>query len=96
MTQLTAQWPIGSWGGISWNVQWHSSADFGRIGWAQCADASPASPLVYYFLAVLEFSIETMLLETAHVWNTPGKGSFLRECVVIKSLPIGHYLIMAA
>ena len=41
-------------------------------------------------------SMDSMSMEITHVWNTPGKGSFLRECVVIKSLPIGHYLIMAA
>jgi hypothetical protein len=30
--------------------------------------------------------METMLVETMHVWNAPGKGLFLREkCVVIKS-----------
>jgi hypothetical protein len=44
------------------------------------AVATPTSPSVSFF-AVL-----TMLLKTAHVWNTPGKGFFLQECVVIKSL----------
>ena len=32
--------------------------------------------------------MDSMLVETMHVWNTPGKGFFLRECVVIKSVAI--------
>jgi hypothetical protein len=62
-----------------------SSTDPGQIGWAHNADATPAGPSVS-FQAVLEFSMEAMLLETTHVWNTPGKGFFLRERVVIKSV----------
>ena len=30
--------------------------------------------------------MDSMLVETMHVWNTPGKGFFLQEGVVIKSL----------
>jgi hypothetical protein len=31
-----------------------------------------------------DFSMDLMLVETVHFWNTPSKSSFLRECVVIK------------
>jgi hypothetical protein len=66
-----------------------------RTGWAQSADRRPKIPSVKLFQAA-DSSMDSMSMEITHVWNTPGKGSFLRECVVIKSLPIGHYLIMAA
>jgi hypothetical protein len=32
--------------------------------------------------------MESMLVETMHVWNAPGKGFFLLECVVIKSMAL--------
>ena len=67
----------GAAGTVSWSAQRHSSTGPGRKGWAHGAGATPAGPSVS-FLAVLEFSMETMVLETAHVWNTPGKGFFLR------------------
>ncbi len=41
-------------------------------------------------------SVDSMRVESLHVRNTPGKGSFLRECVVIKSSPIGHRSVIAA
>jgi hypothetical protein len=47
-----------------------------RKGWVHGAVPTPAGPSDS-FLAVLEFSMEAMLLETAHVWS-PGKGFFLR------------------
>jgi hypothetical protein len=40
--------------------------------------------------------MDSMRVEIMHVWNKPGKGSFLRECVVIKSSPIGHRSMIAA
>jgi hypothetical protein len=41
-------------------------------------------------------SMDSMRVEIMHVWNTPGKGSFRRECVVIKSSPIDHGYIITA
>ena len=41
-------------------------------------------------------SMDSMRVEIMHVWNTPGKGSFLRECVVNKSSPIDHGYIITA
>ena len=68
---------MGSWGG-----------KLARSGTAARTPAEEAGPTAlmqhrlarrFSFIAVLEFSMETMLLETAHVWNAPGKGFFLRE-----------------
>jgi hypothetical protein len=46
VTQLTFQLPMGFRGGKRWS--WHSSVNFGRIGWSQCAFASLARPLFYH------------------------------------------------
>eukprot|EP00291_Cryptomonas_curvata_P012583 CAMPEP_0172184914 /NCGR_PEP_ID=MMETSP1050-20130122/19857_1 /TAXON_ID=233186 /ORGANISM="Cryptomonas curvata, Strain CCAP979/52" /LENGTH=75 /DNA_ID=CAMNT_0012858799 /DNA_START=26 /DNA_END=249 /DNA_ORIENTATION=- len=70
----TADLPVarGSWGGkLERAVAQQHGPRLKRLGRRRCE--TPAGPSVS-FLAVLDFSMEMMLLETAHVWNTPGKG----------------------
>jgi hypothetical protein len=71
----------GAAGTVSWSAQRHSSTGPGRKGWAHGAGATPAGPSVS-FLAVLEFSMETMVLETAHVWTLPQLASFIMVCML--------------
>ncbi len=72
-----------------------SSKGVSQTGWAHSADARPEANRVKLFQAA-DCSMDLMRVEIMHVWNTPGKGSFLRECVVIKSLPISHRSVIAA
>ncbi len=66
-----------------------------QTGWAHSADARPEAHRVKLFQAA-DCSMDSMRVEIMHVWNTPGKDSFLRECVVIKSSPIGHSSVIVA
>ena len=46
--------------------------------------------------AASDCSMDSIRVEIAHVWNTPGMVLFLRECMVIKSSQVGHHYISAA
>jgi hypothetical protein len=63
--------------------------------WAGAETKGVTRALVGFFQAA-DCSMDSMRVEIMHVWNTAGKGSFLRECVVIKSSPIGHHFVIAA
>ncbi len=81
------QWPTSYWVGSSGHGRATSRKGVSRTGWVHSSGQSFKQRRLFY-----GFNVRWIM----HVWNTPGKGSFLRECVVIKSSQIGHRFMIAA
>ncbi len=91
------QWPSGRCVGSSWHHAGHvTSCNLRPTGWANSAGARPATHRFKLFLSRADCSMDSICVEITHVWNTPGKGSFRRECVVIKSSSINQRFIITA